>query len=205
MSPVGAAYRQIAAVVAMAQNRDGWERALDRSLDGVFFSFAALIYAAPVSLLGAFVSPIAATRLGSAPIDPLAGASVAFRFAAEFAGFALDWALGLVALLALARIIGATRRAGDIVIGYNWLAPITAVLQVAPIALFAATGGKTAFALLGPAGLALSIALYWGVLRRALATTIGATMAALVTLILVGLITRGAVGAVAIALYKAAS
>lgn len=192
---------QIGAAWGMAWNRPDWRDGLDRSVDGVFASFSAILFAAPF-----YVVSYAAIRRAAAgsqkPIsDPILEAPAAIGVPAQLVGVLADWAASIVILIFAARIIGAEKRASELIAGYNWIqVPIAAVQAVPLVVLGLAGGQRYAGAFYLPA-VALVIALLWGVLRRALATGVAATAGVIILLTLAGLLVQTAATSLALAVF----
>ncbi len=195
------ALSQIIGVWRMAFNRSGWDRALDRSLDGVFASFWAIAWSAPLLIANFAALQIIFAGAENLPDDPLLGAPAPFWIASNLATFAVDWIIGLVALLAAARFLGASKRAGDAVIGFNWLQPITAAAQAIPIGAGYLLKSPAAFSVLMMPAIALSIAVYWGVLRRGLGLAPGPAIAITAGTMLLSVIVGALCHGAALAIY----
>ena len=200
---VAHALRQMAGVWGMAWNRPHWERQLDRSIDGVFRSFWSIAFAAP--LMGvAFLALRAAAKNGAVE-DELVSAPVSVWLGANFAAFAVDWAVGLAALLFAARLLGADKRAGDAVIGYNWAQTIVAAAQALPFGLLGFLGSRTGFSLFFFPALIIAGALSYGVQRRGLGLPVGASIALTIALMLIAALVSALTHAGAVALYRLGS
>lgn len=192
------AARQIAAAWNLALNRPNWTRDLDRSVDGVFRSFWAFAFAAPLHVIGFYAARRAARALPELAAEPLADAAFAAALPAQMVGFFADWCVSLAALLLIARATGAARRAADIVAGYNWLQVPIAAIQVAPLIAMSLTNQPQLAGLLFVPALAAVVALFWGFLRRTLATDAGSTIGVIILLTLIGLIVQSAAAALAL-------
>lgn len=193
---------QMACVWKMAWNAPDWEESFDRSVDGVFKSFWAMLFTAPVAFAGFFSLRRAASRTPDFSDLALIEAPFAFSAAAAFVSFLADWTASLVALVLAARATGASRRIADVIIGFNWTQFFTALAQTAPLVVLGLTGeGKIASVLLLPSA-AFVIAFYWGFLRRSLKKGVAVTIALLVMLTLLGLVVSSLVDAGAIGLYR---
>lgn len=177
---------QLGAVWRMAWNWPGWADSLDRSVDGVFKSFWAIALTAPLTLLDYFSSRRVIAQFPELRETPLLQAPFAIGFTVEFIGFLLSWAAGLVVLVYVARLAGASARAADLIIGYNWLHVYIGALQAAPLALMSIFGARQTAALLAAPATILTIALLWGLLRRTIGAGIARTISILLLLIFVG-------------------
>lgn len=180
------AARQIAGAWKMAFGAENWKASLDRSLDGVFGSFAAFFFAAPFVVLFTVSAKRAASVMPDFPDKLYQSAPLIPLLAADLATYALDWGASLALLVALARVSGAGERAADLIAGYNWIQPVIAAAQLPPVALMSATASAAAGALLGLPAFALTVFLIWGVIRRGLNAAAAPAAAALVMLVIVG-------------------
>lgn len=184
---------QLAGVWGMAWNRDGWRAMLDRSVDGVFKSFWAMVFAAPFSLLGYFLLRQAASRLPGLPDAPLLHAPLAFGLGVEIIGYLVNWVAALVALVMIARALRAGERISEIIIGFNWLHVFIAVIQIAPLAAMGLGGGSGFAGGLAIASTAVIVALFWGYVRRAFGAPVFQSAGLVIFLTLLGLLTNVAV------------
>lgn len=200
---VAAAFAQLRGVFAMAFDRPGWERSLDRSLDGVFASFSAIVWSAPLLIANFAAMKALFSGAGDGVDDPLLDAPMTFWLASNMATFLADWAVGLVAILAAAHFLGASRRAGDVVIGYNWLQFVSAAAQAIPIGAGLVAASPATFSLLMMPAIAVSLAVFWGVLRRGLGLAPGLAVAVAAASLLLSVIVGAACHAAALALYGA--
>lgn len=194
---------QIAGVWRMAFDRPGWEQSFDRSLNGVFGSFWAVVWTAPLLIANFAALKTIFANAKNLPDDPLLGAPMPFWIGSNLATFAVDWAIGLAALLAAAHFLGASKRAGDAVIGYNWLQPITAAAQAAPVGAGFLFNSTAAFSLLMMPAIAIAIAVYWGVLRRGLGLAPGLAIAVTAGTLLLSVIVGALCHGVALGIYGA--
>ncbi len=197
------AARQLTGVWKMAFGADDWRRDLDRSEDGVFQSFWAMAFTAPLVALFSIISFRALLKITAAPDLPVLRLPLSAFVGAKLASFALEWAACLFFLLIVARAGGAARRAADIIVGYNWIQPITIAAQGPAIALVAATGDAGIGGFLVLPALGLSLALYWGIIRKTMEAAIGQTIALIAALYVIGLSVDAGVTAIAMALFAA--
>lgn len=197
------ASRQIVASSMMAFARQGWEERLDRSVDGVFRSFQAILIAAPIALVGHFALRRAAARIPDLQASVLLEAPYAYAVSVELVGYIVDWAASLALLIFAARALGASRRVGDLVVAFNWTQIPIALAQTSWLVLlgWAGSGSITAIAMF-PA-IAVIIALRWGVIRRGAGANAGAATGLIALLMLTGVISGAIVSGVATALYEA--
>ncbi len=197
------AARQLAGVWKMAWNRPDWTASLDRSIDGVFRSFWALALAAPFALVEFASLRRILARDGDNPIPELIAAPFGYALAVEAVAYLIGWTAGLIALVMAARAIGASGRAGDAIIGFNWIQVLTAAAQATMLAVISAVGELDALKALRLPLAAFVIALVWGVLRRSLGAGVAATIAIFLMVVLVGPITRLLIEIAAIAILQA--
>lgn len=188
MTSFDTAARQIAGALKMAFNVGDWRAALDRSIDGVFGSFAAFLFAAPLVSLFTLSARHAAVRIPDFPEKLYHTAPLAALLAADLATYALDWGVSLTLLIMLARASGASDRAADIIVGYNWIQPVIAAAQLPPIALMASTANAAAGGILGLPAFVFTAFLIWGLIRRGLDVPPAQAAAAFVALALLGIV-----------------
>lgn len=197
------AARQIAGAWKMALNAEDWRASLDRSVEGVFGSFAAFAFAAPLVAVFSLSAKQASQRIPdfsesiyqSAPLLPLV--------TLDLATYALDWAAGLALLIAIARATGSGKQAADLIVGYNWIQPITAAAQLPGVAVMASTASAAAGGILGIPAFALTIFLIWGIIRRGLDARPAPAAAILVMLVLIS-VALDMLGSAAIRAFYAA-
>ncbi|MBB5517467.1 hypothetical protein [Amphiplicatus metriothermophilus] len=199
------AARQIAGVWKMAWNRPGWTDALDRSVDGVFRSFWAVVYAAPLVVAGAVSLRRVADRTPSPSADPLLEAPLSVVLGAQMASYLIDWAASVAALVFAVQAAGGRRRVADVIIGFNWAQVMASAAQVAPMVVLAFTGARALASLLLIVAVAFAVALHWGVIRRAAAASVPFAVGAMALLILITLVVSGLVNGAALALYALVS
>lgn len=179
---------QLAGVWRMAWNRDGWRDMLDRSVDGVFRSFWAAMFAAPFSLLSYFLLRRAIERLPDLPETPLSQAPLLYGLGVETIGYLANWGAALVALILFARALGASARISEIVIGFNWLHVFSAAIQSTPLIAFELTGLRQFAGVIGVAAGVLVFALVWGVIRRGVGAPVAQSIGIVVFLMLLNLL-----------------
>lgn len=179
---------QLAGVWRMAWNRDGWRDELDRSVDGVFRSLWAAMFAAPFSLLGYILLRRAAERLPNLPETPLLRAPLLFGLSVETIEYFANWGAALVALILFARALGASARISEIIIGFNWLHVFTAAIRSAPLIAFELTGGRQLTGVIAIVSTVLIFALLWGVIRRGVGASVAQSTGIVIFLTLLGLL-----------------
>jgi hypothetical protein len=199
------AARQIGAVWKMARNDERWKAELDRSVDGVFRSFWAMAFAAPIAFAGYFSLRRAADRMPELHAAALMHAPYAVILSAQIAAFAIDWIAGLAALVLLARASGAGKRAADLIIGYNWAQPLATAAQAVPLIVLGVTASRPVTSIFYLPAMIFVLLLFWGVLRRSLGAGVAMTIGLIVTLMLIGVIVGTLVNGVALGLYRMAS
>jgi len=155
-------------VCAMAFNREGWEDNLDRSIRGVFRSFWLIVPCFIIVITLSFMlAPVyrevgADLGLNSQILRPVPGTILIFI------KFLLEWFGSLGLLLFVAKKLDHQSYAADIVVGYNWLQMVLKLLFSFPLLVLMATRSLEISSLFTIGAMALSIALTWGVLRRAI-------------------------------------
>ena len=171
----------------MALNVPDWRTSLDRSLEAVFGSFYATLFCAPLIVLYTVALQRTATHASSKSSD-IRDAPLGALIANDFIVFAIQWAVSLFVLVMLARAMGARRRVGDLIIGFNWTQPITLAALLPGASATAAAGNADVGMLFVFPGIALAIALLWGVIRRGLDARPAQAIAILVMLLLIGVL-----------------
>ncbi len=194
---------QIAAVWKMAANDPDWRDRLDASVDGVFRSFEAALYAIPLSVALYAFTLRAAAHTDEFPTAPLVSAPAPAFIGVQTIAYAAEWAASLALLILVARTLGADRRAATLIAGYNWAqAPITAI-QAATMGGIAFSGSSALGGALAIPALVLQILILWGVLRRGYERDVGVTIAILGGLILVSIVATSLVVSVGGAIFGA--
>lgn len=194
---------QMAGAWKMAFDAEGWRSSLDRSIDGVFGSFSAFLFAAPLVALFTATAKRAATRIPDFPDTLYQTAPLASLIVADLATYAIDWGAGLSMLVLLARASGAGDRAADLIVGYNWIQPAVAAVQLPPIALMASTASAAAGGILGLPAVVLTAFLIWGIIRHGLNVAAAQAAAAFVALALLGIVIDSVGSAALRAIYPA--
>lgn len=191
------AARQTAGVWKMIWNREGWQTELDRSVDGVFRSFQAMLLVAPIVLAGRFSFRRAAERIPEWQTTPLSDAPYAFIISIQMLSYYFSWIVSIALLLFMARAVRASRRAGDVIIAYNWAHVPIAIAQTLPLLVFGMPGGRAWGAAAYLPALAFIVAALWGLIRRSMGATPGATAGIIALLVLSGLTIEAIVGVIA--------
>lgn len=186
MSLLDGAARQIAGATAMAAGRENWKTSLDRSIDAVFSSFGAFVLSAPFVVLFTWSAKRAATRVPDLTGTLYEIAPLELLIVGDLTVYALDWVASLALLLTIARLTGGAGRAAEIIVGYNWIQPLVAAVQLPPVAIMASTASAGAGGVAGLPSFAITIYLIWGIIRRGLGAKAPAATAILVMLIIVG-------------------
>lgn len=182
------AARQIGGAWKMAFNAADWKGSLDRGVDDVFASLAAFFFAAPLVVLATVSARRAAARIGEFADSIYVAAPLAALLVSDLASYVLAWAASLAILLLIARATGAGRSAADIIVGYNWVQPVIAAIQLPAITLMASTASRTLGGLVGLPAFALTLTLLWGVVRRSLNPQPAPAAAIIAILMVVGLV-----------------
>lgn len=190
MSNLDYAASQLGAVWNMAWNRPGWRSMLDRSVDGVFKSFWAIVYTAPFPILSYVSFHRAIQQIPNIPDTPLLHAPMAVSLLVEFISYIVNWGAGLTALVMLARALGAGGRVADVIIGFNWLHVFTASIQSAPLIVAGLVGMREFAGLLAILSAILVFAFTWGIIRRSFDASGGRTFSVLALLIVIGVLTN---------------
>ncbi|MEQ1929358.1 MAG: hypothetical protein ABL957_02340 [Parvularculaceae bacterium] len=124
---------------------------------------------------------------------------------AQMVGAYADWCLSLTALAFLARSVGASRRAAELLAGYNWIQLPIAALQSLPAAAIVLPGGQAFAKVLVLPVLSIAFALLWGYLRRALQLDPVWTLCVVILLTLIGLAAQSIASNLAFALLQLVS
>lgn len=180
------AARQAAGAWKMAFDAGDWKGSLNRSLDGVFGSFAAFFFAAPLIVLFTMSAKRAAMRIPDFPDTLYQSAPLFPLLVMDLATYAIDWGVSLTLLVMLSRASGAADRAADLIVGYNWIQPIIAAAQLPSIVIMSSTASVAAGGVLGLPAFALTILLIWGIIRRGINAAAAPAAAALVMLVIIG-------------------
>lgn len=180
------AARQIAGAWKMAFAFENWREDLDRSIDGVFSSFAAIAISLPFVLLFTISAKRAAERTPELADSLYRTAPLAPLIIGDLVVYALDWAASLALLVMLVRSFGAGKQAADLIVGYNWIQPIIASIQLPSLAIMASTASTTAGGIVGIPAFSLTIVLIWGIVRRGLNAPAGQAAAIVAMLVIVG-------------------
>ena len=187
---------QLVGVWRMALDRDDWRESLDRSIDGVFRSFWAIAFALPLALMQSFLLRRAAQKIDAEPYTAVAETPLGFLLAQNAVTFVFDWLVSIVALLVIARMLKAESGAGDIIVGYNWAMLAHTAAAIAPIALFATSGQEIIFVVASLPAVAFQLALLFGVIRRGFSATIPISIAIILMLTLVSMLSMRIVSGV---------
>jgi hypothetical protein len=168
----------------MAIAAPDWRAALARDTDSVFRSFWALAWTAPLIVASSALSQRAAMKLPGVDLSAIPAAPPMIATAVDLLSAMTTWVVSLALLLAIARRTGLAGRAADIVVGWNWIQPMTVLAAIPTAAVAAATGNASLAGVLAAPALALPIALAYGFVRRALEPTVGVAIGIVVLLIL---------------------
>jgi len=190
MTYLDRAASQMGGAWAMAFNLEGWRDRLDLSTEGVFRSFNAFIFAAPLMALYSLTVMRAMERIPERAESIYNAAPAIAVVFGDLIFFAIDWAVGLILLLMLSRSLGVEKNAAGLIAGFNWSQPIVTAIQLPPVAIAAATASPAAATLLGLPALALAIAVLWGIVRRGLMIAVGPSIAVIAMLIVASAVIR---------------
>lgn len=157
-------------------NRDvGGYRCFNQTVEGFWRSFAAIALVAPLYLYAV----AAETALDPAAATREAPDTFAYYMAKLFA-LLLEWALFLVAMVFVTRLLGLTARYVPFVIAYNWSSVLIMAAFVPPVLLLQlGVIGENGLIVLSLAVTLIALYYRWFVARTALETT-GMIAAALV-------------------------
>ena len=162
--------RQVSGTWKMAFNRPDWMPTLDRSVDGVFRSFWAIVPCLAFSYISAIYLTSALTMMAEDIGE--SGRTVSIPILAELfiitASLTLEWAASLFVLVkAGQRLVGGDRTA-TIIVGYNWAQLIFRGIMFFILVMMATTQSRPLVGLLGLPLIVLAISVVFGVLRRAM-------------------------------------
>ncbi len=170
-------------------SKDAWRDMIDRSVDGVFKSFWAMVYAAPFAALSFTSTYKVAPQVSEAFRSPLFEAPFPILFLVLFLTYGLTWIINIAIMAFVASRAGYKREVSDLVICYNWAQVPILAIQAIPITLAALSQATASFGfLLAVAGLCMVMILYWRIFRRSLGAGIGLTIALLSLLLIVNVI-----------------
>jgi len=204
MIPLDETARQLTGAWKMAFDSPDWRAALARDTDSVFGSFWALAFSAPLVILTSILGYRAAMRMPGVNPAAIPPAPELAAAAFDLAAAAATWAASLALLLAIARRTGLSSRAADIVVGWNWIQPMTLLAAIPTAAVAAATGNATVAGALAAPAVIVSIALYYGFVRRAFAPSVGAAIGIVILLVLTEALTELSALALMNAIYRGA-
>jgi len=181
---------QMGGAWAMAFDHEGWRDRLDLSTEGVFGSFSAYLFAAPLMALYTMTARRALERMPDHAESVYSAAPAAAIVIGDLIFFTVDWAVGLFLLIILSRSLGVDKNAAGLIAGFNWSQPITTAVQLPPVAIAAATASPAAATLLGFPALALAVIILWGIVRRGLTIAAGPAVAVIGMLIVASAVIR---------------
>jgi hypothetical protein len=180
---------------------DGGDDDMDRSMDGVFASFWAIIITAPFAMVAFTADKQIAASSTEFSNTVYAKAPLPVLFTAEIIALAAYWAASIAALVLTARSLNATRQVAGLIVAYNWGQLVIFMLSAAPAATLIFTGNLNLFALVAlPAGIA-GVFILWRVLRVSLPLTIGATIFLIVLLTAIKLFVNSVVVQAIVSFY----
>jgi hypothetical protein len=187
--------------MAFGANESGGGDDMDRSIDGVFASFWALIITAPFALVAMTARKQLAAPSAEYSNTIYAKAPLPVLFTAEIIALAAYWAASIAALVLTARSLNATRQVAGLVVAYNWGQLVIFMLSAAPAAVLIFTGNLNLFALVAlPAGIA-GVFILWRILRQNLPLTIGGVVFLIVLLTVIELFVKSVVVHAVVSFY----
>jgi hypothetical protein len=193
--------RHVRGVWRMAFGGGDWREDMDRSMDGVFASFWAIIITAPFVLVAVTASKQLAAPSTEFSNVVYAKTPLPVLFTAEIIALAAYWAASIAALVLTARSLNATRQVAGLIVAYNWGQLVIFMLSAAPAATLIFTGNLNLFALVAlPAGIA-GVFILWRILRQNLPLTIGGVIFLIVLLTVVKLFVNSIVVQTIVSFY----
>ncbi len=185
--------RHVRGVWRMAFGGGDWRDDIDRSVDGVFASFWAVIIAAPFALVAFSAGKQMAATAPDFTNTVYAKAPLPVLFSAEIIALAAYWGAIIAALVLIARSLNATRQVAGLIVAYNWGQLIIFMISAAPSVILIFTGDLNLFALTAlPIGIA-GLFINWRILRQNLPLTIGAAIFLIVLLAIIKLFVNSVV------------
>ena len=188
---------QIGGMWAMAIGRPAWRDRLDRSTDGVFRSFWALVPALIITLIfAAYVHANPALiedATGLTQSGTLTVPSLPLWLIMETLHLVVSWGAGLWIVVFSGTRLEGRHAAADLIVGYNWLQLVFRVALIFPMALFIITGTRGVAGLVVIPIVGLSVFLHWGVLRRAIPSANWSAIIGLMLAILFAILITGTV------------
>ncbi len=182
---------QLTALWAMALNQEGWQSRFDRTVDGVLKSFWLIIPALLITMAIMYVVSPALRDMAERQAETLVLVPRVPAFFAKSVQFLLEWFGGLGMLILAANRLGYREQASDIILSYNWMRMMVAILFAVPPLVLALTRFEPLLPLIVLPVIVASIVLIWGVLRRALPQCDMAIIAALmIGLLFINIVTQ---------------
>lgn len=169
--------RHVRGVWRMISGDAGWAEDIDRSVDGVFRSFWAILFTTPFALLSFHAAHRAALASPQYEETVFSRAPAPVVIAGEMLAFGASWLASVVILALAARQFQATRNAAALIVAFNWSQLLTFAAASIPAAVLALTGSSPVFVALALPAIVFSIVVLWGVLRRNLPVTVGVAIA----------------------------
>ncbi|MEM9422677.1 MAG: hypothetical protein AAF986_09260 [Pseudomonadota bacterium] len=196
------ARQQVTAVWKMATNDAGWRDQLDTSVDGVFRSAWAVLYAVLFSLAMSFFAWQSMSIADDTPKFPLFYAGKYIFIGVQTSEILIAWLANLVALTLIARNLGADGRIAQIIVGFNWAQPIVLFIQAMAYGVLAFSQSSTLGGIVFLPALVLQVLIVWGVLRRGFERDTGTTVAIIGGILLVDILVTSAIRRLAIGLLE---
>ncbi len=171
------AARHLRGVSRLIAGDDAWRDDMELSTDGVFKSLWAILFSAPLAVLGVITehrlsvaSPnFEQTLFAKAPLVVIAPVTLLASL--------IVWLITIAALGFVAQRIGATRNIASLIVSYNWSQLLVFAVSAAPAAVFALTRNSDITIILYLTVFFFSVFIFWVVLRKNLPIDAGATVA----------------------------
>lgn len=171
--------RSLGGAAALFLGRKEGLVALDRSLDGFWRSFLAILLVLPFDAITIFA--IDRTSRGTPGFGPL--------FVQHLPAVLIDWIAFPILLAALARPLGISRRYASYVVARNWAAPIAMAILTVPYLLSGAGWvPPEGSALLMLIATLVVLRYHYVIVRIALGTPVGTSIGIVVTDLLLSLV-----------------
>lgn len=175
MTRLNHAAQQIASVWRMARGAPDWRRELDTSVDGVFRSLTAIVFAVPLRAALYLLFWRMASDFSGPMVTPLVKLGPGFFVTIQTIAYVVEWIVSIVAIGLIARNLKAGHLAAPAIVAFNWAQVMLAGAQLLPLLVQGATGDDATTGLVALLVLAFQIYLMWGIMRRSferdLATT----------------------------------
>lgn len=189
---------QLRAIWKMVVNDDAWRTEIDHSVEAVFRSLWAIVYALPLVILHAYAEQQSAQGLDQMKEIPFVNSAPIVFVSIKTITFLIDWALSIALLVTIAKVLNISRRSADVIIGYNWIQlPMIASSLLPTLALGIPNGISVAILIALPV-FVLQISLLWGVIKRGFNVDVAHAIAIIALLFLTGFIASMAIASLAV-------